>query len=209
MIPRFVWSDPEQGRPAAPPGSIQLAIRSRPYSWLLIAGGTGALALRLGISDHSGAAAGGSVFALALLGLAIAAGWRGERVRLRNVAVGLAGGLILIAGPILTGHTPRLAFPASSFPLWVTVIVAVAIAEEIVLRGVLFDIVTREFGLGAAVIVTTILFGLVHVPLYGLPALPVDLAVGLLLAGLRVITGSVTAPAAAHVVADLAGWWLL
>jgi hypothetical protein len=48
-----------------------------------------------------------------------------------------------------------------------------------------------------------------HVPLYGVGALPLDLAVGLLLGGLRIVSGSVLAPAIAHVLADIAGGWLL
>jgi hypothetical protein len=39
--------------------------------------------------------------------------------------------------------------------------------------------------------------------------LPLDLAVGLLLGGLRIVSGGVLAPAVAHVVADLVGGWLL
>jgi membrane protease YdiL (CAAX protease family) len=54
-----------------------------------------------------------------------------------------------------------------------------------------------------------VLFALIHLPLYGVGALPLDLAVGLLLGGLRIISGGVLAPAIAHVIADLAGGWLL
>ena len=45
-------------------------------------------------------------------------------------------------------------------------------------------------------------------PLYGWAALPLDLAVGLLLGGLRMLAGGWGAPAVAHAAADLAGWWL-
>jgi len=48
----------------------------------------------------------------------------------------------------------------------------------------------------------------VHVPLYGVGALPLDAAVGLLLGGLRLLTGGWVAPAAAHALADVAGGWL-
>ena len=60
-----------------------------------------------------------------------------------------------------------------------------------------------------ALAVTTVLFAAMHVPLYGFGSLPLDLAVGLLLGGLRIVSGGVLAPAIAHVVADLAGGWLL
>ena len=51
-------------------------------------------------------------------------------------------------------------------------------------------------------------FALLHVPVYGWHVLPLDLAVGCGLGALRLLTGGVTAPAVAHVGADLAGWWL-
>lgn len=46
------------------------------------------------------------------------------------------------------------------------------------------------------------------VPLYGWHVVPFDFAVGLGLAGLRLTSRSLVAPAAAHTVADLASWWL-
>ena len=55
---------------------------------------------------------------------------------------------------------------------------------------------------------TAVLFALMHVPLYGWHVVPLDLGVGLWLAGLRLATGGVAAPAIAHTVADLATWWL-
>jgi hypothetical protein len=47
-----------------------------------------------------------------------------------------------------------------------------------------------------------------HVPLYGWHVVPLDLGVGLWLAGLRLATGGIAAPAIAHTIADLATWWL-
>ena len=54
----------------------------------------------------------------------------------------------------------------------------------------------------------TVAFALLHVPLNGWHVVPLDLAVGLGLGGLRVATRSVVAPAAAHAIADLATWWV-
>jgi membrane protease YdiL (CAAX protease family) len=88
------------------------------------------------------------------------------------------------------------------------VTLAVATAEEAVFRGALFKALERHAGLGAAVLVSTLAFALFHVPFYGWQALLPDLAAGLMLAGLRVAFGGVAAPAAAHVMADLATWWL-
>jgi membrane protease YdiL (CAAX protease family) len=94
--------------------------------------------------------------------------------------------------------------------------VLVAGAEELLLRGALFDrIVVAAGARGAgrrgivvAVVVTSTVFAVMHVPLYGWHVVPLDLGVGCCLAGLRIVTGGVAAPAAAHAVADLATWWL-
>ena len=56
--------------------------------------------------------------------------------------------------------------------------------------------------------VTSVAFALMHVPVYGWHVVPLDLAVGVVLGGLRLATRSVAAPAAAHAVADLATWWI-
>ena len=166
----------------------------------------------------------GAVFGLALLLLAAAA--RGvpastpgmTRIDLgrlsRAVAIGAAVGLALaviaVIGPALGGSTrvPGLGRPDAMFLPWALVTVLVASAEEAVLRGVLFSRLARAGGIPLAIGVTTVAFALLHVPLYGWHVLPLDLAVGLVLGGLRVATRSIAAPAAAHAVADLATWWL-
>jgi len=130
------------------------------------------------------------------------------------IAVGSAVGLAFVAtsvvGPALAGveRVPGLGRPAAAFVPWALVTVLVASAEEAVLRGVLFDRIAHAGGVVLALAVTTCAFALLHVPLYGWQVVPLDLAVGLCLGGLRVATRSVAAPAAAHVVADLATWWL-
>ena len=60
----------------------------------------------------------------------------------------------------------------------------------------------------AALLATSLLFALIHVPIYGPAVLGLDLGVGLLFGGLRLWFGGPAAPAAAHVLADLATWWL-
>ena len=63
------------------------------------------------------------------------------------------------------------------------------------LRGVLFDRLRGSRGLVAAVAATTIAFAVMHVPAYGWHVVPLDLAVGLGFAGLRLSTRTVLAPA--------------
>lgn len=172
----------------------------------------------------------GAAFGVALSALAIAgAGTGAARLRrpwavatpagrLRQPAVALAAGAafglalvgLALAGPALTGTAPvpGLGRPAAAFMPWAAVTVLVASAEEVLLRGVLLHRASRAAGIVPAVILTSAVFALMHVPLYGWHVVPLDVGVGVALAGLRLTTGSLVAPSAAHAVADLATWWL-
>ena len=158
----------------------------------------------------------GAAFGAGLLLVAAAGGATRPKARrlARALVLGALVGLGLVAaglaGPALGGvaAVPGLGRPAAPFLPWSAIIVGVAVAEEAILRGVLFDRFLRASGLLPAILVTTVAFALMHVPLYGWHVVPLDLAAGLALGGLRVATGGVAAPAVAHAVADLATWWL-
>jgi membrane protease YdiL (CAAX protease family) len=168
----------------------------------------------------------GATFGLSLAALAAAAALAARgRARLtprasdlRGIAIGLAAGLIVglaligvaVLGPALANVTtvPGLGRPVTPFLPWVAVTLLVVGAEEAVLRGALLDRVTRAGGLAPALVATSVAFALLHVPLYGWPVVPLDLAVGFVLGGLRVATRTIVAPIAAHALADLATWWL-
>jgi membrane protease YdiL (CAAX protease family) len=84
----------------------------------------------------------------------------------------------------------------------------VAVAEEVFLRGALYDAIARVTGPTAAIVVTAGAFAALHVPLYGWQVVPLDLAVGVLLGELRRRSQTPLAPAITHVGADLAAWFL-
>ena len=178
---------------------------------IIVGGLTAIVALRWAatVSAAGDALAVGLVFGVGLLGVAIVGGWRPVRGSPLSVAVGAAGGALLVGLALLphAGSVPSLA-PAAAFAPWVAVTVLVATAEELALRGALFDHLDRNLGAMAAVLATSIVFALMHVPLYGWHVVPLDLGVGLWLAGLRLATGGPAAPAIAHTIADLATWWL-
>jgi len=98
---------------------------------------------------------------------------------------------------------------STSYAGWAWATALVATAEEAFLRGALFGALQRWRGTDVAVVGAAVAFAALHVPLYGWHAVPLDLAVGLALGALRVVSGSWTAPAVAHVGADLVGWWLV
>ncbi|HZU13668.1 MAG TPA: CPBP family intramembrane glutamic endopeptidase [Chloroflexota bacterium] len=172
---------------------------------LLLAGLAGATLIRVGLGAQQ--LSGVLPFIAILLALVATAGMRRPDLRLRPIGMGLAGAAVLIAFPVLHGG-PLLVHPESTFPLWMTLITAGSLAEEMFFRGALFSAVESHAGTLAAVTVSSVAFALLHVPLYGWGAVPLDLAVGVWLGGLRAVSGSVTAPAIAHVMADIATWWV-
>jgi membrane protease YdiL (CAAX protease family) len=152
----------------------------------------------------------GLIFGLLLLGLALLGGQRLSLPRTGALAAGLGAGSVLVvvslaarwpAPPLVLGH-------AAPFVPWIAVTTLVATAEELVLRGALWHWVAAAGGDAAALLITSLLFALIHVPVYGWHVVPLDLGVGLLFGGLRLWFGGPAAPAAAHVLADLATWWL-
>jgi membrane protease YdiL (CAAX protease family) len=151
----------------------------------------------------------GVVFGTALVVLALVSGLVKPELSWRQLAWGAGLAAVLCAVPLGRRLADGgVAEPSGLLPLWAVVVSYVAVAEELLLRGALFERALERCGSVAAVAVTSVAFALLHVPVYGWHVLPLDLAVGVCLGGLRLLAGSVTAPAIAHTLADLAGWWL-
>jgi len=152
----------------------------------------------------------GSIFGCALLAVAWIGGLRPARPSAGAVASGIAVGCVLVAVSLLARWPipPLVLGRAAPFVPWIAVTTLVATSEELVLRGVLWRWVAAAGGDLAALLATSLLFALIHVPLYGPIVVPLDFGVGLLLGGLRLWFGGPAAPAAGHVLADLATWWL-
>ena len=188
-----------------------------PRPWALLFGLGGAVLVRVAVAGSAGVSSvsAGLIFGALVLGLAVLPVLAGARGGLApgpvraQLVMGLAGAVVLCAVPLAVHlRTPGGALPLAQLPVWAAVVTVVAVAEEVLLRGVLWSAAAQWRGTTAALVLTTAAFGLLHVPLYGWDALPLDLAVGLLLGGLRMATGGWGASAVAHTVADLAGWWL-
>jgi membrane protease YdiL (CAAX protease family) len=150
----------------------------------------------------------GLVFAALLLALSLAARTR-VPVSRRAVLLGLAG-VVLVCLPATLEHLVDGRAPnrSAGFVTWALAVTVVATAEEVFLRGTLYDAVQARLGEVSAIVVGAVCFALLHVPLYGWYVLPLDLAVGVVLGGLRQQSGTPAAPAVTHVGADLVGWFV-
>ena len=176
-------------------------------AWLLALGFAVALGLRVLVAgdEQAQSVPAALLFAGCLLALALAAGTRAP-VTWRALGVGLVG-LLVVCLPV--GLVQLLSLEplpsAQGFLPWAAAVTVVATAEELFLRGALFDALG---GRTTAVLLTAGLFALMHVPLYGWYVVPLDLAVGVVLGVLRVEAGTAAAPALTHVTADWVGWFL-
>lgn len=128
----------------------------------------------------------------------------GKLARGQSLIAGLMVGAILLA-PVVSG--PLSARPWGAFLPWAAIAALVATLEETSIRGVLYRRWADEAGTVAAILVGAAVFALIHLPRYGLGAMPLDAAVGLALGGLRALTGRVLPCAVAHTVADWGAWF--
>lgn len=122
----------------------------------------------------------------------------------RAVVAGLMVGAIFLA-PVVTGRLSDRRLDA--FWIWAAIAAVIATLEETSIRGVLYRQCAEEAGPAAAIVVGAVVFALIHLPRYGLAAMPLDAAVGLALGGLRALTGRVLPCAIAHTIADWGAWF--
>jgi len=128
----------------------------------------------------------------------------GKGPAVTGILAGLAVGAVLLA-PVVSG--PFSARPVGAFLPWAAIAALVATLEETSIRGVLYRRLAGEAGTVAAIVVGAAVFALIHLPRYGLGAMPLDAAVGLALGGLRALTGRVLPCAVAHTMADWGAWF--
>ena len=170
---------------------IRTEARDRAAAWLLAAGGVALLLLRTVVGSPA-------ILFVAVAAAAAAPAVARDRSRLPLsfvLAVGVVGVLVArsAAGPPL----PLGGGVAAS-----GAVVVAAVAEEALFRRLCYGLLLRR-GVGIAILGSALAFALVHVPLYGIEALPVDLGAGLVLGWQRWASGGWAAPAATHAFANL------
>jgi membrane protease YdiL (CAAX protease family) len=176
-----------------------------------------ACALRVALAGVAGARSvtAGLIFGAVVAAVAAAISVRtvpahsGRFAVLRLLTYGVLGAIALcVPAALRHADSATVPLPLNGYLPWALGVVVVAIAEESLLRGSLFTALQQRGGTASAIVVTSVAFAVLHVPLYGTSVFPLDLAVGVWLGALRASTGSVAVPAVAHTLADLAGWWL-
>ena len=105
------------------------------------------------------------------------------------------GGVVVATN--VSGSPVPLPWSTAALPLSLLA----AVAEEALFRRLAYARLER-FGAAAAIVGSAVLFGLVHLPAYGLSALPVDVGAGLLFGWQRWASGTWTVPAATHAFAN-------
>ena len=118
--------------------------------------------------------------------------------RLRALVV-LGVGIAAVLGAAVVAGT---AVPAPSSTLTVFASVVAAVAEEALFRGVAYRRLER-WGPAIAIVGSAALFALIHLPGYGMTAMPVDLGAGLLLGWQRYASRTWTVPATTHAFANI------
>jgi membrane protease YdiL (CAAX protease family) len=185
--------------PQTPPFSPLRASRSAVG---VVAAGCGLLTARPLLVGVGGGGP-GPVLATLFLGLlAVSLLWPGPaavRPGPRAFPVLLLGVGAFVLGRLLaTG--PASVPAATGFVIGMNTLAAVA--EEAFFRRLVYGALLAG-GPAVALVGSAVLFALVHVTVYGLWVLPLDLAAGLLLGWQRQATGSWAVPAVTHAVANL------
>jgi membrane protease YdiL (CAAX protease family) len=133
-----------------------------------------------------------------------AASGGGKAGRAGSLLVGLLVGAVLLA-PLTAGSLSARGL--NGFWTWAALAALIATLEEIAIRGALYRRWSDEAGPVAAILAGAVVFALIHLPRYGLGAMPLDAAVGLALGGVRALTGRVAPCAVAHTIADWGAWF--
>lgn len=174
-------------------------------SWAAVPLGLALLLSRLWLTNQGWAGAWALIVVFGTLGALSLAASPGRRevgtAALPTWGV-VAAGVTAVALAAVASTLPGPALPVPGGPMVLLVVVGAAVAEEAFFRRLLYGRLQR-WGAAVAVAGSAVAFGVMHVPLHGWAALPIDLGAGLFLSWQRWASGSWAAPAATHALANL------
>ncbi len=173
---------------------------------LVVAAGCAALSARPLLLNIAGGHPGAVISVLFVTLLAVSLLWPAPsdgaatttsfRAAVPVLAIGI--GAFVVGRGLLAGTPPPA--PATVFVVGLNTLAAVS--EEAFFRRLVYGALLAT-GPVAAVVGSAVLFAAVHVTIYGLWVLPLDLAAGLLFGWQRQATGSWAVPAVTHAAANL------
>ena len=137
------------------------------------------------------------IYAAILAGCALATTARSP-ARANPGVVLVIGMAAVVVAARASGRPPGLGF----VPLGLPLSILAAVAEEALFRKTAYGWLLRR-GAATAIAGSAVLFALVHLPLYGPSAMPVDVGAGLLFGWQRWVSGSWKVPAATHAAANI------
>lgn len=117
-------------------------------------------------------------------------------------AAGRAGVVAIGVAAFALGRLVAAPLPQPTTLLGGVATIGAACAEELFFRRLVYGFLA-QWGDALAVTGAALVFAAVHIPAYGVPAFPVDLAAGLLLGWQRWATGGWGAPAVTHAAANV------
>jgi membrane protease YdiL (CAAX protease family) len=178
------------------------AIGAEALSWLAVPAGLALLLARLWLTGAGGSndAAVVAIFvALAAISLAAASAPAGAHPLPVAFVVAIGVGAVAVAA--FASTLPGPALPSTGGVAALALVVGAGVAEEAFFRRLLYGRLLR-WGAAPAVVGSAVAFGLLHIPLHGTAAFPVDLGAGLFLSWQRWASGTWGAPAATHAFAN-------
>jgi len=111
------------------------------------------------------------------------------------ILIGLAYALVLASGD---GGLGELGWSRPEPVAVLTIAIVPAVVEEFLCRGALWAACRRLTTERATIVVSAVLFGLLHAMDWGVLGVPSRVAVGLLFGAVRSLTGGLAAPMTAH-----------
>jgi membrane protease YdiL (CAAX protease family) len=165
----------------------------------IVLAGCAALVLRLRLAERPETVRVAALLVLYVAMLAVALSIPAPHERPRARTLTLAVGVVGVAVAALAAGRP-VPIPSSMWALPLGVMAA--IAEEALFRRAAYA-AFEPAGAFIAIAATALLFALIHVPIYGTAAFPVDLGAGMLFGWQRHASGSWTVPAATHAAANI------
>src|SRR5262249_33967200 len=98
----------------------------------------------------------------------------------RGLVIGLGGFAVLLLATVLRQRSGRFSFAVpTELAIWLNPILTAPLAEELVFRGLAFRVLRDRFNVAAALVASSLLFALIHLPYWWMSGSKTPGAIGL------------------------------